>query len=299
MNGKDGRQLQGSLSWEGAGVVQIQESGILPESAVLFFHAAGFLLLRHCFDPIPLGEELDRAMREGLLPQEEAPGEGGIHFRYLPMMTAATPRSLKLLDDLEPIANALLGGPVLPTRAKGVQYRGNTPWHRDSELSIRSIGFAAYLEPLGEHTGALRVLPGSHQQGSAESLPAFGVEGLDAQRPPGVVIPSEPGDVIVFDERLFHASSGGEMRRQWRVDYLADPVGRRAEEAAQAYFKNIFPGDWDGGYDVDRFPSYGADWLRSSRASIKRLEALGVYEFASAQETFARSRRRSRSLKGE
>jgi hypothetical protein len=42
---------------------------------------------------------------------------------------------------------------------------------------------------------------------------------------PAHVIETEPGDLIVIDEHLFHASSGGAVRRQWRVDYLPVPAG--------------------------------------------------------------------------
>jgi hypothetical protein len=37
--------------------------------------------------------------------------------------------------------------------------------------------------------------------------------------------------------------------------------------------------------------SYGPDWRHSSRKAVARLEALGVYELATAQDAFMRSRR--------
>ncbi len=59
----------------------------------------------------------------------------------------------------------------------------------------------------------------------------------------------------------------------------------------KSYFASIYTPDWDGGYDVDRYPSYGPDWRRSSRRAVARLEALGVYELATEQEGFMRSLR--------
>ena len=99
--------------------------------------------------------------------------------------------------------------------------------------------------------------------------------------------------MILLNEHLFHASSGGGIRRQWRVDYLHLPVGREAESQAKAYFAGLYTPEWDGGYDVDRFPSYGPDWRHSSRAAVAQLEALGVYELAAAQEAFTRAQRRT------
>ena len=256
------------------------------------FQTFGFVVLRQAFDPRPLAAEIDRVMRDGLVSSGDAPGDGGIRFRYVPMMSAETPVSLALLDRLAPVAATLLGGPALPTRAKGVLYRGDTPWHTDSTFRIASVGFAAYLEPLRAETGALRVLPGSHRPGFAEALRALEAAGAAAEALPGHVVVTEPGDVIVFDEHLFHASAGGGTRQQWRLDYLRDPVGAEAEDQARSYFRSIYPPDWDGGYDVEKYASYGLDWRSSLRSSVARLGELGVYELAARQEAHAGSRRR-------
>jgi hypothetical protein len=261
---------------------------------VAHFQTFGFVVLRGAFDPRPLAAEIDRVMRDGLVSSSsspDAPSHDEIRFRYVPMMSAATPVSLSLLDHLAPVATTLLGGTVLPTRAKGVLYRGDTPWHADSAFAVASVGFAAYLEPLRAETGALRVLPGSHRRDFAEALRALGAAGASAEALPAHVVATEPGDVIAFDEHLFHASAGGGARRQWRLDYLRDPADVEAEEHTRSYFRNIYPPDWDGGYDVDRYPSYGPDWQSSLRSSVARLGGLGVYELATRQEAHTRSRR--------
>jgi hypothetical protein len=102
------------------------------------------------------------------------------------------------------------------------------------------------------------------------------------------VVATEPGDMILLDEHLFHASFGGRVRRQWRVDYVSAPTG--AESEIKTYFEAIYPPDWDGGYDVDRYPSYGPNWRRCNCPAAARLDALGVYELAARQEAFTRSR---------
>lgn len=144
---------------------------------------------------------------------------------------------------------------------------------------------------LGAGGGALRVMPGSHRPDFGDTLRALGVIGKPAESLPAHVVATEPGNIILFDEHLFHASFGGGIRRQWRVDYVSDPVTAEAEDQTRAYFAGIYPPDWDGGYDVDRYPSYGPDWRDSGRPSAARLEALGVYELAARQEAFTRSRR--------
>jgi hypothetical protein len=143
--------------------------------------------------------------------------------------------------------------------AKGVQYQGTTSWHRDTELPVRSIGFLAYLEPLTAADGALCVMPGSHGAVFGDALQKFAEDDhLDLGRWPGVALATQPGDVIVMDEHLFHSSAGGDLRRQWRADFIAAPVTPDEESAARDYFQSMHAPDWDGGYDVDRYPSYGA-----------------------------------------
>jgi hypothetical protein len=258
---------------------------------LLHFRTFGFVVLRQFFDPICLAEEIDQVLRDGVAPSSGVLG-GVTSFQYVPMMTARTPMSLSLLDLAEVVARIVLDCPVLPTRAKAVRYSGDTSWHTDSVLPVASVGFAAYLEPLGADNGALRVLPGSHRPEFSEAIRALGT-GIAARSLPAHVVTTEPGDMIVFDEHLFHSSFGGGVRRQWRVDYVSDPMSAEAESHTRSYFSGIFPSDWDGGYDVERYPSYGPDWQNSGRASVTRLEKLGVYELASRQEEFMRSIRRT------
>ena len=265
----------------------------LTRQSVDAFRTFGFGVLRRFFEPSSLAAEIDRVMADGL--GMDVSHSGDIRFQYVPMMTAGTPVSLSLLDRAETVAAALLGGPVLPTRAKGVRYFGDSPWHTDSDFSLPTVGFLAYLETVGAENGALRVLPGSHHPPLGDAIRALGATALAGPSLPDHVVATEPGDMILLDEHLFHASFGGGTRRQWRVDYLNAPVGAEAENRTKSYFASLYAPDWDGGYDVDRYPSYGPDWRNSSRPAVSQLEALGVYELAAAQETFTRSRRRTGS----
>src|SRR5581483_1145927 len=261
----------------------------LPSHLANDYRTFGFTVLRQFFDPRPLAAEIDQVMHDGLVASVSRTGE--TQFQYVPMMVAKTPISLSLLDRLEVVAAALLGGSVLPTRAKGVRFSGNTPWHTDSTSPLASVGCLAYLERLGANDGALRVLPGSQHLDFRDALRGLRVEGMAVPSLPAHVVKTEPGDLILLDEHLFHSSFGGGTRRQWRVDFVNAPVGAEAEDLTKSYFAGIYPLDWDGGYDVDRYPSYGADWRSSSHPFVAQLEALGVYELAAAQEAFTRSRR--------
>jgi hypothetical protein len=251
------------------------------------FDTFGFVLRRGLFDPSALSAEFDQAMKDSLIGQaHENTGSAHNRFRYVPMMCERTPVSLGLCVRLLDLAAECLGSAVLPVRAKGVTYLpGPTKWHRDSDHPVRSLGIACYLEPLDAEGGALWVLPGSHRPEFAAAVAAYASHSSDL---PGVPLPTAPGDAIVFDEHLYHMSHGGGTRRQWRVDFVADEVA--AGDALRTYYANLFSPQWDGGYDVDRFPSYGAHWRTIDPRWNQRLEALGAYRAAQEQEAGARKR---------
>ena len=64
-------------------------------------------------------------------------------------------------------------------------------------------------------SGALRLIPGSHKKALhdalRENLNELGLEICDV---PGYVCKSEPGDVVAFDMRCWHASWGGSEDRR-------------------------------------------------------------------------------------
>jgi Phytanoyl-CoA dioxygenase (PhyH) len=259
---------------------------MLDDLDVTAFRSAGFVVVRAAFDAGRLAREVDEALADGYRDAPMNVGGAGNEFRYVPMMCERTPESLALIDALAGPAARLLGRAVIPVRAKGTRYFGGTQWHRDSELDVASVGFAGYLEPLGAHNGALRVRPGSHHAASDQS-PAGMPDDLMA----GEAIATEPGDLIAFDERLWHASAGGDERRQWRIDFVADPATAEEEQQIRGYFAGIFRPGWDGGYDVDRYPSYGAHWCASARPWVDRLRELGAIERADQEEAAVRAGR--------
>ncbi len=255
----------------------------------------GFVVLEGAIDAGALALELDAALADsGAAAIGVETGGGATAVQYVPMMCARTPRSLSLLTELGPLATGLLGRPSLALRAKGMRYAGSTPWHVDSTRAAVSLGFLAYLEPLDASNGALRVVPGSHRGDFREAalgyLAAAGPEAPAASLP-GVALATAPGDVVVMDERLLHASAGGRKRRQWRVDFVADPTTREEDAALHALLDQTFPPDWDGGYDADAFPSFGDDWRRAVGSIAERLDAFGATTRAHAQEAFMRRAR--------
>jgi len=249
------------------------------DQTIARFRNDGYAVMPRAFDPSKLSAEVDEALTSGLRADGDLnTGAGGVEFRSVVMMCELTPVSLALLDTLSVLAAELLGRRVLPGRAKGTRYFGSSGLHADSDVTIPSLGFVGYLEPVDASSGALRVVPRSHRhEGAASSI--------DAR-----ALVTVPGDLIVFDEHLTHGSVGGAVRRQWRVDFVADPVDGAEEALVRASFARLFDPDWDGGDDVDRYPSYGAYWQTLDRPWTARLGALGVYELAARHASAVRLR---------
>jgi ectoine hydroxylase-related dioxygenase (phytanoyl-CoA dioxygenase family) len=261
----------------------------LTDAEIAHFRAFGFVVARQAFDAASLSEEVDRALADGLTPMRRSSAQAGIDFGYVPMMCERTPVSVALLDRFSAAASRLLGGDALPVRAKAVRYHGASVWHRDSELPVDSIGVVAYLEPLDATSGALRVLPGSHHHSYATAL----AQELSRRGEPqgvetdggfaGTPLETRPGDIIVFDEHLYHASHGGAARRQWRADYFALPHTDTATTAARMYLAAMYRPGWSGSYDTHRYPTYGPHWRATPRACHEHLERLGAYRAARTQ----------------
>jgi Phytanoyl-CoA dioxygenase (PhyH) len=238
------------------------------------FIEVGYVVLRRFFDPLRLTAECERAIGDGVNPtqsaQKFAVGRSTVSLQYVPMMCELTPVSLDLASAVASVAEELFQRPVLPGRAKGTKYVGDTSWHRDSEHDVASLGCIAYLNRLTAETGALRIVPRSHRRSNVE-LP-------DAGRNAGIPIDSEPGDVIVFDEHIIHGSSGGRARLQWRADFVVDPADSEIA-AVQEWFAQSVPDERrDLGYNARQYPSYGPHWRSRHMKWTARLIDLGVLD---------------------
>jgi len=135
-----------------------------------------------------------------------------------------------LLDDprIDDVASELAGDDDNYTGSDGNFYVGDTRWHSDgyARSKYRNIKFAFYLDPVERDSGCLRVIPGSHHRGDdyAEGLQgimssqrAWTMEehlGVTGAEMPAVALETRPGDLLMFNQDLKHASFGGGTRRR-------------------------------------------------------------------------------------
>ena len=153
-----------------------------------------------------------------------------------------------LLDDhrIHDIASSICGEDFNYYGGDGNFYAGDTNWHSDGYGSrpVISIKVAFYLDELTRDSGALRVIPGSHKVGEGygnaleenvkESSSKLGILPSEV---PAEVLEITPGDIIVFNHSIKHASFGGSGRRRMftmnfserypedKIDELRDQLG--------------------------------------------------------------------------
>ncbi|HQQ75007.1 MAG TPA: phytanoyl-CoA dioxygenase family protein [Pseudomonadales bacterium] len=129
------------------------------------------------------------------------------------------PELSALLDHpvVDGIFSSLLGENYLYRASEGNIFTGDTYWHSDlygAHFKYRHVKILLYLEPLDELSGAFRAIPGSHLFGDkfANLLERYVWKheenyGLDKDQVPSITVPTQPGDALVFDYRLKHATS--------------------------------------------------------------------------------------------
>ena len=122
-------------------------------------------------------------------------------------------------------------GEVIGSGVDADRYTADSAWHYDAGgADAQGVKFAFYLQPVRADTGALRVIPGSHRREWFDELYEYepigprwtraaaspeetqlAMDGIDAI--PAYACESDPGDVVAFDLRIYHASLGGSNDR--------------------------------------------------------------------------------------
>ncbi len=227
---------------------------MLTEGQVNHFQTFGFLVLprllsaeeiadisRHFDDVLSRdrqGTEFDGARRQGVLGVVEQ-----------------DERLYRLLEDdrIYDAIEQLLGPGFVWVGSDGNLYVGDTGWHPDNPgWDGFRIKVALYLDPVKKDSGCLLVIPGSHLPGGLgqrlregprpASEAASSPYGVDGSAIPCIALESQPGDVLVFDQRLFHASFGGRTgRRMFTLNFITKPE----DESDLERLRNMYEGNLD------------------------------------------------------
>ena len=215
---------------------------MLTPSQLASYRLFGFLLVHQVFSP----EEMQAIIQEAeAVWQEDRDGrpDAGEH-QWFPQFIEGRPRLAQLAEDdrIYTAIEQLLGPGFAWCGSEGhkgsFNERGAHFWHTDlpnqKAFDYDRIKVMLYLRPTRQATGALRVIPGSHipplyhdlhplnQQTETTCQEVFGVSGPDL---PCYALESEPGDVVFFNQHLYHGVYGKQPgRRYLSLKYANRPV---------------------------------------------------------------------------
>ena len=208
----------------------------LSEQQLSFFNTFGYLGFPGLFsdDAHKISDAFDQVWAERGGGHHGKPHDHQRRSALLPFIDENEYLS-SLLDDprIEGITASILGDDFNYTASDGNYYVGDTGWHSDGYLEKKyvSIKIAFYLDPLTRDTGCLRVIPGSHIFGDRfgnalhevmENSRANKTEELwnsHGRDVPAVALEVQPGDMLLFNHCIKHASFGGAtMRRMFTIN---------------------------------------------------------------------------------
>jgi hypothetical protein len=206
----------------------------LSRQQVAYFETFGFLLLPGLFrkDIEAITAGFERIFADPRHEHWEL-GEGFLHGGRrrvaVPSFIDKDEALRGLRDDprILAVARGLIGDDYEFAESDGNVWYCETYWHSDvygSPLSTYHVKLSFYLDSLRGDNGAIRLIPGSnfYSESFAQILSknlannggineVYGVEGKEI---PSWTLESEPGDLIVWNQRTIHASYNGEDRRR-------------------------------------------------------------------------------------
>ena len=212
------------------------------------FRTFGFVVMRQCFssdETERFSRMFDEMLAEDRQGEPFAGKERQMVFGFIEKRAAL--RKLAEDDRIYEAIEQYLGSGFTWIGSAGNLYVDDTGWHPDgSDLSYLRIKVAFYLDPVTKDTGCLRVIPGSHQLPLHDNLkpladqradPSLAPFSLSPRDVPCFPLESEPGDVVFFDQNLWHASFGGRAgRRMFTLNFGAKPT----EDEHIAFLQRVY-----------------------------------------------------------
>ena len=193
----------------------------LPQQQITFFNTFGYLACDNLFST----DEMEWITEDFEASIQEFGGgknHDGSKRTFFGGPIEHRPRLCALLDDprILGVAGGVLGEDFNYAGGDGNFYMGDTRWHPDGNWEqLFSCKIAFYLDPLTRDTGCLRVIPGSQSPNHFlreidpnRSMELFGVPPRDF--PGSIELETPPGDLVIFNHDLYHASFGGGKRRR-------------------------------------------------------------------------------------
>lgn len=191
-----------------------------------FFGTFGYLVVRQLLSPSRV-ERVIEAFEWSIQTWGGGEGHDGSKRTMFGGAIEHAPELCALLDHpgIVDLIGGVAGDDFNYCGGDGNYYIGDTQWHPDDNWGRPfATKTTFYLDELRRDSGCLRVIPGSHRAdhfvradeiNPSNSEELFGVP--PEEFPGSVALETDPGDVVIFDHDLFHASFGGGSRRRMFV----------------------------------------------------------------------------------
>ena len=149
--------------------------------------------------------------------------------------------SLPYQKNILRIVKKLMSHKIFPYLCNSNNFNGPaTEWHTDQAANTDcfAVKVAFYLDELDENSGGLRFLPCSHREPLNSDLWDFGLHGsnemdikdyqsksgLEIDQVPSYYCRTNPGDMVIFNLKIWHSSlGGGKNRRNITINYTKYP----------------------------------------------------------------------------
>ena len=266
-------------------MIQNSASPLLTESQVEHFDTFGFLVRRKLFtaDEIKtINNEFDTRYKAVLEETTKLEGKRVSNVNW-PNRHPDSPFLTHLLEDprIVEASEMLLGKGAVPILSNSNSYSQDTGWHPDYvDPNFQMHKNVIYLQATDAEKGALRLIPGSHKSPFHYQLTKIGLRGgsddeaflkranLEICDIPAFVFSSQPGDMITFNGRIWHAAWGGYLdRRTCTFNFYKDPQSAVEKKSVQNYVEIMKTSRIN---NKTFGPQYHPSWVANNEKSSKR-----------------------------
>ena len=228
---------------------------MLTPQQLAHFETFGFLLLPQAFSAAEMAT-FTRAAEELW---EENPEPEVNEERRLGYFVERSPILTQLAEDdrIYAAVEQLMGPEFIWVGSEGnISNRSDVKWHPDRKyyrsgeeqwIDYPQIKIMLYLERVEKESGCLRAIPGSHRMPLHKDLAEQEIDadakpfGLASRDIPCTALESTPGDAILFNHCIWHASfGGGRGRRYIALKFAAKPRADDHLISLERYTPKIF-----------------------------------------------------------
>jgi ectoine hydroxylase-related dioxygenase (phytanoyl-CoA dioxygenase family) len=262
-----------------------QENHKLTEEQIQHFNVFGFVVRRNVFSSEELAKMNDECDRRLAAIQETSDPEKNQGSYSWFNRNPETPFTSSLLEDprIYVPSEQLVGDDSIPINTGTGSVDEGIDWHPDrQDHHMCILKNLMYLRPTNADRGALRVIPGSHKDPMHKELLRIELNskpgekkshyleksGLRGEDIPCYIFNSNPGDIIILNELIWHAAySSYKDRRLCYFNFYRNPKSPEQTESMRKEVKKL--AETNGAHEIGGL-QYHPWWLENPDNNPRR-----------------------------